>query len=99
MPAYQTFVARLNRLEATFQSLSSELQERLQVTHVPGIDRVIDSMPVMLAPGGHAYSAVVAREGLHEVGYIMPAKSFTLRCAVTPGIAALTLFDTRVGDI
>lgn len=29
LPAYQTFVARLNQLEATFQALSAEMQARL----------------------------------------------------------------------
>lgn len=76
LPAYQTFVARLNRLEATFQSLGAELNARLQAGHVPEIDHVIDSLPVMLARGGHAYSATVAREGLADVGYCASKKLY-----------------------
>src|SRR5215210_4953198 len=41
LPAYQTFVARLNRLEATFQSLGAELQACLRVAHVPEVDQLI----------------------------------------------------------
>ena len=75
LPAYQTFVARLNRLEATFQSLGAELQARLRVTQVPEIDRVLDSLPVMLARGGHAYTARVARETA-DVGYCARKKQY-----------------------
>jgi hypothetical protein len=75
LPAYQTFVARLNRLEATFQSLGAELQARLRVAQVPEIDRVLDSLPVMLARGGHAYAARVARETA-DVGYCASKKPY-----------------------
>ena len=75
LPAYQTFVARLNRLEATFQSFGAELQARLRVAHVPEVDQVIDSLPVMLARGGHAYTATVARE-YAEVGYCASKKQY-----------------------
>lgn len=75
LPSYQTFVARLNRLEPTFQSLGAELQARLRVAHIPEIDQVIDSLPVMLARGGHAYTATVARETA-DVGYCASKKQY-----------------------
>ena len=62
LPAYQTFVARLNLLEQTFQTLGGHLQKMLEETRQPEIDRIIDSLPVMLAKGGHAYTARVARD-------------------------------------
>ena len=93
LPAYQTFVARLNRLESTFQSLGAELQERLRVESLPEIDRVIDSMPVMLARGGHAYSAVVAREGLPDVGYCASKKLYFY------GVRLHTIAQRRSGQL
>jgi hypothetical protein len=75
LPAYQTFVARLNCLEATFQSLGAELQARLRSPQLPEVDRVIDSLPVMLARGGHAYTARVARETA-DVGYCASKKLY-----------------------
>jgi len=62
LPAYQTFVARLNLLEQTFQTIGGYLQQMLEENFVPEIDRIIDSLPVMLARGGHAYTARVARD-------------------------------------
>lgn len=75
LPAYQTFVARLNRLEPTFQAVGAALQARLRVAHVPEIDQVIDSLPVLLARGGHAYTATVARETA-DVGYCASKKQY-----------------------
>jgi len=75
LPAYQTFVARLNQLEPTFQSIGAELQARLRSAHVPEIDHVIDSLPVMLARGGHAYTATVA-QGVADVGYCASKKMY-----------------------
>lgn len=75
LPAYQTFVARLNRLEATFQSLGAELQAGLRVAHIPEVDQLIDSLPVMLARGGHAYTATVA-QAIAEVGYCASKKQY-----------------------
>jgi hypothetical protein len=62
LPAYQTFVARLNQLEPTFQSFGSYFQKMLAESSEPQIDHLIDSLPVMLAKGAHAYFANVARE-------------------------------------
>lgn len=75
LPSYQTFVARLNRLEATFQSLGAALQARLKLAHVPEVDQVIDSLPVMLARGGHAYSASVA-QAIADIGYCASKKLY-----------------------
>ena len=75
LPAYQTFVARLNQLEPTFQSIGAALQDRLRSSHVPEIDHVIDSLPVMLARGGHAYTATVA-QGVADVGYCASKKMY-----------------------
>ncbi len=62
LPAYQTFVARLNQLEQTFQTIGGYLQKMLEENREPEIDRIIDSLPVMLAKGGHADTARVARD-------------------------------------
>lgn len=93
LPSYQTFVARLNQLEPTFQSLGAEFQERLSDKYVPEIDRVIDSMPVMLARGGHAYSAVVACEGLPNVGYCASKKLYFY------GVRLHTIAQRRGGQL
>lgn len=75
LPAYQTFVARLNRLEASFQTLGAYLQAQLPAVPAPEVDQVIDSLPVMLARGGHAYTARVARE-IADVGYCASKKQY-----------------------
>lgn len=93
LPKYQTFVARLNQLEATFQSLGAELQARLRVAQVPEIDRVIDSLPIMLARGGHAYTAVVGREGFPDVGYCASKKLYFY------GVRLHTLAQRRSGQL
>jgi hypothetical protein len=63
LPAYQTFVARLNLLEPTFQAIGGYLQALLAEHRQPEIDHVVDSLPVMLAQGGHAYTARVGARG------------------------------------
>jgi hypothetical protein len=75
LPAYQTFVARLNQLEPTFQALGAQLQAHLQAQQAVECDQVIDSMPIALARGGHAYRAKVARETA-DVGYCASKKLF-----------------------
>lgn len=75
LPAYQTFVARLNLLEPTFQTIGSYLQTRLAEHGEPAIDHLIDSLPVMLAQGGHAYAATVARD-VSDVGYCASKKTY-----------------------
>jgi hypothetical protein len=75
LPAYQTFVARLNQLEQTFQTLGGYLQQMLEENREPEIDRIIDSLPVMLAQGGHAYTARVARD-VADRGYCASKKLY-----------------------
>lgn len=75
LPAYQTFVARLNLLEPTFQTIGSYLQKMVAERSEPEIDHLIDSLPVMLARGGHAYSARVARD-VSDVGYCASKKIY-----------------------
>ena len=75
LPAYQTFVARLNQLESTFHTIGSYLQMMLANSFAPEIDHLIDSLPVMLAKGGHAYSATVARD-VSDVGYCASKKIY-----------------------
>ena len=75
LPAYQTFVARLNLLEQTFQTIGGYLNERLAESRQPEVDHIIDSVPVMLARGGHAYRARVARETAN-LGYCASKKTY-----------------------
>lgn len=75
LPSYQSFVARLNLLEQTFQTIGGYLQHMLEANREPEIDRIIDSMPVMLAAGGHAYTARVARE-VADRGYCASKKIY-----------------------
>lgn len=75
LPAYQTFVARLNQLEPTFQALGAQLQARLNAQQMTEFDQLMDSMPIALARGGHAYTAKVAR-ATADVGYCASKKLF-----------------------
>jgi hypothetical protein len=73
LPAYQTFVLRLNQLEPTFQTLGRILLDHLSAAKTPHLDRLVDSLPVMLAAHGHSYRARVARERA-DVGYCATKK-------------------------
>jgi hypothetical protein len=75
LPSYQTFSYRLNLLEQTFQSIGAELFTYLRCEQIPEHDHLIDSFPVMLASGGHAYTATVARE-IADVGYCAAKKTY-----------------------
>jgi hypothetical protein len=63
LPGYVAFTNRLNRLSAAISGLLESLERRL-----PGprdrsfVSRLVDSMPVILARGGRADQAKVARE-------------------------------------
>jgi hypothetical protein len=74
LPAYQTFVLRLNRLEPTFQTLGGVLSECFKTATAPETDRIVDSMPVMLAADGHSYSAKIARD-IADIGYCAAKKT------------------------
>ncbi|CAN5538478.1 hypothetical protein BH10ACI1_BH10ACI1_03910 [soil metagenome] len=65
----------MNLLEQTFQSIGAELFARLRSSQIPEHDHLIDSYPVMLASGGHAYRACVARERA-DVGYCAAKKTY-----------------------
>lgn len=75
LPSYQTFSYRLNPLEPSFQTIGAELFAHLRHSQTPEFDHLIDSFPVMLACGGHAYSAKVARE-LADVGFCAAKKTY-----------------------
>ena len=92
LPAYQTFVARLNRLEASFQTLGAYLQERLPASPAPEVDQLIDSLPVMLARAGHAYTATVAQE-IADVGYCASKKQYF------HGVRLHTVAQRRAGQL
>ncbi len=73
-PAYQTFVYRLNLLEPSFQTFGKVLLGALHRDPTPEIDRIVDSLPVMLAQQGHSYSARVARE-VADAGFCAAKKT------------------------
>ena len=75
LPKYQTFCYRLNLLEQTFQSIGAELFARLRQSQTRQHDHLIDSYPIMLAAGGHAFRARVARE-LADVGFCAAKKTY-----------------------
>lgn len=74
LPSYQTFVYRLNQLEASFQTLGNVLLESLKEKTNLETDAIIDSMPVMLAAQGHSYTARIARE-MADVGFCAAKKT------------------------
>lgn len=74
LPAYQTFVYRLNLLEPSFQTVGKVLLNALHRESAPEINRLVDSMPVMLAQQGHSYSAKVART-IADVGFCAAKKT------------------------
>ncbi len=92
LPAYQTFSARLNQLEQTFQTIGGYLQELIAPHLAPEIDHLIDSVPVMLAAGGHAYSAKVARE-VADVGYCASKRIYF------HGVRLHTIAQRRTGQL
>lgn len=108
LPAYQTFVARLNLLEQTFQTIGGYLQELLAERRTPEVDHVIDSVPVMLARGGHAYAARVA-PGVANRGYCASKKTYfhgvrlhaiaQRRCGAMPLPAQLWLREGSCHDL
>lgn len=74
LPSYQTFVLRLNRLEATFQTFGTLFLDALATKQMPERDHLVDSLPVMLAQHGHSYRARVARE-IADVGFCAAKKT------------------------
>ena len=91
LPAYQTFCHRLNLLEPTFQTIGGAWFDLLKQDFPIENDHLIDSMPIMLAANGHAYTACVARDKA-DVGYCSAKKtvfygvrlhSIVARCCAT----------------
>lgn len=60
LPSYQAFNRRLNELAASFEHLIGNTLSTCVEQFAPGADRLIDSMPVMLAKGTRSNSARVA---------------------------------------
>jgi hypothetical protein len=75
LPSYQTFCYRANLLEPTFQTIGAELFAHLRNSQIPELDHLIDSFRVMLARGGHAYTARIARE-LADIGFCAAKKTY-----------------------
>jgi hypothetical protein len=92
LPAYQTFAARLNLLEQTFQTMGGYFNQLLAQHREPELDHLIDSLPVMLAKGGHAYTARVARD-VASVGYCASKKTYF------HGVRLHTIAQRRCGTI
>jgi hypothetical protein len=107
LPSYQTFSYRLNLLEQTFQSIGAELFARLRVFQTTEHDHLIDSFPVMLASGGHAFRAKVGRE-IADVGYCAAKKTYfhgvrlhaiaTRRFACLPDPQQIWLCEASIHD-
>jgi hypothetical protein len=92
LPSYQTFVARLNQMEQTFQTFGHYLNQQLAEKRIPEVDHLIDSLPIMLAKGGHAYTAKVAREEA-DLGYCASKKTYF------HGVRLHTIAQRRSGTI
>ena len=62
LPSYQAFNRRLNLLVESFEQLISSLLSKRVTYLAPAADRLIDSLPIMLAKGTRSSGARVARE-------------------------------------
>lgn len=62
LPSYQAFNRRLNLLVEDFEQLISSLLSKGVVGLAPLADRLVDSLPIMLAKGTRSSGARVARE-------------------------------------
>lgn len=62
VPSYQAFNRRLNLLIESFEQLISNLLTEGVARLAPEADRLIDSLPIMLAKGTRSTGARVARE-------------------------------------
>ena len=104
LPAYQTFVARLNLLAETFHTIGEVLSARLQERLIPEFDPILDSFPIMLATGGHAYTATVARD-IASIGYCAAKKTYfhgvRLHCIAPKRFAQIPQLPqtTLLGDL
>ncbi len=62
LPSYQAFNRRLNLLAPAFSELIGNVLESAVKQLAPTADRLIDSLPVMLAKGGRSSTARVAKD-------------------------------------
>ncbi len=62
LPSYQAVNRRLNEFHESWEVLLSELMPENETTHLSNDDRVLDSLPIMLATRTRSYNAKVARE-------------------------------------
>lgn len=62
MPSYQAVNRRLNEFHESWEVLLSELMQAAESTHLSNDDRVLDSLPIMLATRSRSSNAKVARE-------------------------------------
>jgi hypothetical protein len=62
LPAYATYIQRLNRLSAAFSALLSSIQNDFPLLSEPEFLCLIDSMPIMTANAQRSGRAEVARE-------------------------------------
>jgi hypothetical protein len=79
-------------LEQTFQAVGGECLQGVKADMAPELDRLIDSMPVMLAKHGHAYRAKVARE-IADKGYCAAKKTHF------HGVRLHTIVQRRSGQL
>ncbi len=75
LPSYQAFNRRLNLLAESFEQLISKLLSAGVTRLAPSADRLIDSLPVMLAKGTRSTKARVARE-LADKGFCATRQSY-----------------------
>lgn len=62
LPSYQAFNNRLNQMEVGFELLIDALLQKAQMEVSNFDDRLVDSLPVMLAKGNRSSTAKVAKE-------------------------------------
>ncbi len=75
LPSYQAFNRRLNQLLPAFEQLISTVLEASVVQLSPTADRLIDSLPVMLAQGTRSSTARVAPD-VADKGYCSSKSSY-----------------------
>jgi len=75
LPSYQACNRRLNDLAETFPVVLDELLRTAHKQQTAGADRLLDSLPIMLASGSRATQGKVARE-LADAGYCASKQTF-----------------------
>lgn len=75
LPSYQAFNRRLNELVAAFEHLISSALSTSVAQLASTSDRLIDSLPVMLAQGGRSQAARVAKD-VADKGYCASKQSY-----------------------